>query len=357
MPIVRATPITETRNEAKTVSLYGFDSISLTPSLILNLGLRYDHFETKVSPGQAATATETFTIGRTDNLFNWQAGLVFKPTANTSLYASYATAATPPNRMLGEGQESNSLGTTNTPEALALLDSLKVEKTTSYEVGAKAHLFGGRLALTLAAFQTDTDNARATGPNDTIEFIGKRRIRGIEVSFNGKVTEWLTVFGGYTHLDPRILDGGYTALTAAAVGAQPAQRVLVPSVNTGRMATQTARDSFTLWADLKPFKGLSIGGGAFHTSKQYGGYADNRTATQDAAGVVTVNPATKILSRAIPGYWRFDARIGYAVAPNVELSVNVQNLTDQVYFSQAYTSHYASIAPGRSAFATIGLKF
>lgn len=356
-PIVRGLPIQETKNEAKTVSVYGFDSITLMPSLILNLGLRYDHFKSEVTPGQAATATSTFTIGRTDDLLNWQAGLVFKPTANTSLYASYATAATPPNSLLGEGQEPNSLGTANTPAALALLDSLEVEKTRSYEVGAKADLFEGQLALTLAAFQTDTDNARATGPDNTIEFIGKRRIRGVEFSFNGNVTKWLTVFGGYTHLDPKIVDGGFTALTAPAVGAQAAKVVLVPSVNTGRMATQTAADSFTLWADLNPAEGFSIGGGAFYTSKQYGGYADNRTATQDAAGVVTVNPATKVLSRAIPGYWRFDARIGYTISPNLELSVNVQNLTDKVYFSQAYTSHYAAIAPGRSAFATIGVKF
>ncbi|RYY28372.1 MAG: TonB-dependent receptor [Sphingomonadales bacterium] len=361
-PIVRTLLAEETQNEASTVGIYGFDSITLLPSLILNLGARFDRFTSKVTPGltyaQAlANTTPTFTLERSDELFNWQAGLVFKPTRNTSLYASYATAATPPNALLGEGQEGNALGTTNTPAALALLDSLKVEKTKSYEVGAKADLFDNQLALTLAAFQTDTDNARVTGPNNTVEFIGKRRIRGIEFSFNGNVTSWLTVFGGYTYLDPKIVDGGFTALTAAAVGAQAAKTVLVPSVNTGRMATQTAKNSFTLWADIKPLQGLSFGGGAFYTSKQYGGYADNRTATQTAAGVVTVNPATKILSRTIPEYWRFDARIGYTISPNVDLSVNVQNLTDKVYFSQAYTSHYAAIAPGRSAFATIGFKF
>ncbi|MES2987319.1 MAG: TonB-dependent receptor, partial [Pseudomonadota bacterium] len=311
----------------------------------------------KVTPGQAATATSTFTLERTDRLFNWQAGLVFKPTRNTSLYASYATAATPPNALLGEGQEANGLGTVNTPAALALLDSLKVEKTRSYEVGAKADLFGNNLALTLAAFQTDTDNARVIGPNNTAEFIGKRRIRGIEFSFNGNVTNWLTVFGGYTHLDPKVIDGGFSTLAVAANGAAAAKTVQVVSVNSGRQATQTARDSFTLWADAKPIAGLSIGGGAFYTSKQFGGYADNRSASQTTAGVVTINPATKILSRSIPAYWRFDARIGYTISPNVELSVNVQNLTDKVYFSQAYTSHYAAIAPGRSAFASIGVKF
>lgn len=365
-PIVKGAHSAETQNEANTVSAYAFDSIALLPSLILNLGLRYDHFTSKVTPGLAAGATQTFTLERTDDLFNWQAGLVFKPTKNTSLYASYATAATPPNSLLGEGQEPNSLGTTNTTAALQLLDSLKVEKTKSYEVGAKASIFDEQLALSVAAFQTDTDNARATGPDNTVQFIGKRRIRGVELNFNGNVTKWLSIFGGYTYLDPKIVDGGYTALTAPAITQtvggvtttiQAAKVVLVPSVNTGRQATQTAKNSFTLWADLKPVTGFSIGGGAFYSGRQFGGYQDNRSATQNAAGVVTVNPATKVLSRTIPGYWRFDARIAYKVNEHVDLSVNVNNITNETYFTQVYSSHYASIAPGRSAFGTIGIKF
>jgi catecholate siderophore receptor len=353
-PIVRGSGLAETQNDANTAGLYAFDSITLTPQLILNLGVRYDHFESKVTPAFLAGAQSSFSLSREDDLFNWQAGLVFKPTATTSVYASYATSATPPNSLLGEGQEGNALGTANNQ---ALVDSLSVEKTKSYEVGAKASLFGEQLALGLAAFQTETDNARVTGPDNQPQFIGKRRIRGIEFSFNGNVTPWLTVFGGYTHLDPEIVDGGFTALTAPAVGARPAQVVLVPSVNTGRQATQTARDSFTLWAELKPTSRFSVGGGAFYTSRVYGGYQDNRSATQTAAGVVTVNPATKVLIRSVPEYWRFDARLGYAVTDNIQLSVNVQNVTDETYFTQAYTSHYATIAPGRSAFATLGVKF
>jgi catecholate siderophore receptor len=171
------------------------------------------------------------------------------------------------------------------------------------------------------------------------------------------------VFGGYTHLDPKIVNGGYTVLTAPEIRGpgdvlvQGAKPVLVPSVNTGRQATQTARDSFTLWADFKPTSRLSFGGGAFYTSRVFGGYQDNRSATQTAAGVVTVNPATKVISRTVPEYWRFDARLGYKLTDNINLSVNVNNITDETYFTQAYTSHYATIAPGRSAFATIGFKF
>jgi catecholate siderophore receptor len=91
--------------------------------------------------------------------------------------------------------------------------------------------------------------------------------------------------------------------------------------------------------------------------RQFGGYADNRAATQTAGGVVTVTPATKVLYRMIPSCWRFDARASYKLTNNILLSVNAQNLTDKVYFNQVYTSHYASIATGRTVFGSVEFKF
>jgi catecholate siderophore receptor len=356
-PMVRNLPIAETQNNARTKSLYAFDSITLTPQLIVNLGARYDIFSSKVTPGQPITATETFSLSRKDELFNYQAGLVFKPTVNTSLYASYSTAATPPNSLLGEGQESNALGTTNTPAAITLLNSLKVEKTRSYEIGAKANVFDEHLALAVAAFQTDTDNARVTGSNNTVEFVGKRRIRGAEFTASGKIFEGLTVFGGYTYLDAEIVDGGFSALTAPAVETQAAKTVLVQSVNTGRQATQTAKHSASLSTDWQIDRRFSIGGGAYYTSRVFGGYADNRSAVQNAAGVVTVNPATRVSLRSIPSYVRLDAHAAVKLTDSVDLAINVQNLTNKTYFTRAFTAHYATIAPGRSAFATLNLRF
>ncbi|VVT13197.1 TonB-dependent receptor [Sphingomonas sp. EC-HK361] len=355
--ISRNLTVAETQNDANTVGVYGFDSITLAEPLILNIGARYDRFHSRVRPGQPIAATSQIQYERTDELFNWQAGLVFKPTHDTSVYASYATAATPPNSLLGEGQEGNALPTTGGAANAALADSLKPEKTKSYEVGAKAALMGGRLNLGVAVFQTDTQNARVTGPDNVPQFIGKRRIRGVELTATGTILPGWTIFGGYTHLDPVITDGGFTALTAAAVGTQPAKTVQVVSVNTGRQAPQTARDSVSIWTNATLFDRLQIGGGAFYVSRVYGGYSDNRAATQNAAGVVTVTPATKLIERSIPGYWRFDARAGFDITKRVNLSVNVQNLTDKTYFSQAYTAHYATIAPGRSAFATLAVRY
>ncbi|WP_374524998.1 TonB-dependent receptor [Sphingopyxis sp.] len=358
-PITRAAPGAHTINNANTKALYAFDSISIGEHLIVNLGGRFDSFTSKVKlPLLNGTRPE---VRRKDDIFNYQAGLIFKPVSNVSLYASYATAATPPNSLLGEGQEQNGLGsvTAANPQAAAqaAADALRVERTKSMEAGAKADLFDSRLSLTAAVFQTQTKNARVTSDANTVQFIGERRIRGAELGFNGTILPNWTIFGGYTYLDAKIVDGGFTILTAPAVGSQKAQPVAVPSINTGKRFPQTAKHSFTLWTNVEPVKGLTLGGGAFYSSRVFGGYQDNRSATQDAQGNVTINPATRIIYRTVPSYWRFDARIGYAFNDKIDLSVNVNNLTNKTYFNQVYTSHYAAIAPGRSAIATLNFKY
>ncbi|WP_333951236.1 TonB-dependent receptor [Sphingomonas aerolata] len=330
-------------------------SITLIPALILNLGARYDRFESTITlPG--ATQTK---LTRVDNLFNWQAGLVFKPTPETSLYASYATAATPPNSLLGEGREDNAI-------TVAVLGLLKPQKTKSYEVGAKASLFAEKLQLGAAVFQTEISNARVLDDTNTASFIGETRIRGFEFNVSGTILPGWTVFGGFTHLDPKIIDGGFTTLTAPAITTtangvttvvQPARTTGVVSVNTGKQVPQTAKNSFTATTNIDVTKRLQIGGTALYMDEQIGGYADNRAARQTAAGVVTVTPATKVLTRSTPGYWRFDARASYKLTDMIDLSVNAQNLTNKTYFSQTYASHYATLAAGRTVFGTVNLRF
>ncbi|VVT01370.1 TonB-dependent receptor [Sphingomonas aurantiaca] len=354
-PIVKGAPSTETQNDANTKAVYAFDSITLLPALILNLGARYDRFESTITlPGAVQTK-----VNRVDNLFNWQAGLVFKPTSETSLYASYATAATPPNSLLGEGREDNAI-------TAATLNLLKPQKTKSYEVGAKASLFGEKLQLGAAVFQTDISNARVLDDTNTASFIGETRIRGVEFNVSGTILPGWTVFGGFTHLDPKIIDGGFTALTVLAFSElvngvatvrQPAKTAQVVSVNTGKQVPQTARNSFTATTNIDVTKRLQIGGTALYMDEQIGGYADNRTATQTAAGVVSVNAATKILTRSIPDYWRFDARASYKLTDTIDLSVNAQNVTNKTYFTQTFTNHYAAIAAGRTVFGTVNLRF
>lgn len=341
-PIVRSLSKTFTLSKTTTKAASFFDTITLSDALLINLGGRFDRYETSVSPGLAVTATTDRTYyERTDDLWTYQAGIVFKPAANGSIYASTSTSATPPGSFLANGSEGNALNTTSQ----ALTDALKVEKTKSYEIGTKWNLFNESLALTLAAFRTETKNARATNDAGTVAFIGERLIKGIELGYNGNITPEWNVFGGYTYMDSEIVDGGFTATTLGTT------TLYAPSVNTGKQFPNTPKHSFTAFTNYKVTPAFTLGGGAIYMSKVYGGYSDTRAVSNGAVVI------SKELARMVPSYWRFDANASYAFSEAVNLQVNVNNALNKRYYDKAYSAHYANQAAGRTAIATLNIKY
>jgi catecholate siderophore receptor len=342
--IQRSLPQTWTITDTSTKAASFFDTVTFTDWLLLNIGGRYDHYKTTVSPGIAVTAapsTARTEFGREDDLWTYQAGLIVKPTPNTSVYVSTSSSATPPGSFLAQGSEGNAIATTTQ----AATDALKVEKTKSYEVGAKANLFDGNLSLTGALFKTDTSNARTTVENGLVAFIGKRKIKGVEVGFNGNITPEWNIFGGYTYMDSKISDGGITTTTVNGVA------YFAPSVNTGKQFPNTPKHSFTTFTNYKITPKFTLGGGAIYMAKVYGGYSDTRTVTN---GVLSI---TKPLARMVPSYWRFDANASYQLTDKIGLQLNVNNLTDKRYYDKAYAAHYANQAAGRTVLGTINLRY
>ena len=345
--IVRSQPKTWTLSKANSWGVSFFDTITITDQLLLNVGGRYDHYKTGTSPALALTATTDRTwIERTDNLWNYQAGLIFKPTPDSSIYISTSSAATPPGSYLGNGNESNGL-TAGRGEVLASVDDLKIEKTKSYEIGTKWNLFGGNLALTAAAFQTETKNARTTTENSVVAFIGKRRIRGVELGFNGNITPEWNVFGGYTYMDAIITDGGITTTRISGVD------YYSPNVNTGKRFPNTPKHSFTAFTNYQVTPQFTIGGGVIHMSKVYGGYQDKGSRTV-SNGVVVVPPT---LARMVPGYWRFDANASFKINDAIQLQANVLNVGNKLYYDKAFAAHYANQAAGRTGLLTLNVRY
>lgn len=346
--IQKSLPQTRTITETTTKAASLFDTITISDALLINLGGRFDRYETTVSPGLAATSTAGRTyITRKDDLWTYQAGIIFKPTPDGSIYISTSTAATPPGSFLAQGSEGNALNTTSQ----AITDALKVERTKSYEIGTKWNLFNDSLFLTLAAFRTDTTNARTTGENATVVFVGERRIQGIEVGYNGNITPEWNVFGGYTYMDSEVRDGGITTTTAVDTATGRTVTAFAPAATTGKQFPNTPKHSFTAFTNYKVTPALTLGGGAIYMSKNYGGYSDTRIITNGAVVI------TKSLARVAPAYWRFDANASYAFSDAIQLQVNVNNLTNKRYYDKPYASHFASQAPGRTALLTLNVKY
>ena len=89
-----ATPVRSadaTLTDVTTRSLYLNDTITFNPQWQLNLGARLDDY----SVSRTTTEAGADTLSRDDTMFNWNAGVVWKPRDNGSIYLSYATSTNP----------------------------------------------------------------------------------------------------------------------------------------------------------------------------------------------------------------------------------------------------------------------
>ena len=319
--IAHALGYTDTTTDV--VGLYVFDTIAFNPQWSLNVGLRYDDYSTK-QKGLTATASTTapfYTLAiptplaRQDDFLNYQLGLVYKPVEEGTFYISTGTSTNPS----GEGSgESSTLS--------AALQILAPEENTSYEAGVKWQLFDHALLATAAVFRTEKTNARVTDALGGTSSIGDQEVNGVELSLSGQITPDWFVFGGYTHLESELTDNGFQI-----IGGVP-----VPSAANGKQFPNTPKDSFSAWTNYSLTDALTIGGGASYMSDRY---AD------------TTNRIS------IPSYWRYDAVVTYTFSDNLDVQLNLNNISDERYVTNPYTSHMAQIAAGRSALLTLNVKY
>nr|WP_322999881.1 TonB-dependent siderophore receptor [Castellaniella sp.] len=313
-----------TYSRTQTKSIYGFDTIEFNEQWQTTLGLRVDDYTTRMDPYDSALKTQGPRIERHDTLFNYQLGLVYKPASNGSIYASFGTSSTPAGATLSEGSETQGLTPGRGGVGLNA-DDMAPEKNRTMELGTKWDFLDGRLGLTAAIFRVETTNARITQADGDYAMAGKKHVDGFELGLSGSITPQWQVYGGYTYLKSRIDENG----NYVSNGRSSAE-------DEGNAFPNTPEHSFSLWNTYAFTPQLTAGVGAYYVSKQYG------------------NTANTI---SIPSYWRFDAMAGYKFSKTVDLQINVNNLFNKTYYDKAYASHYASIAPGRSAVATVNLHF
>lgn len=307
-----------TDTQSDTYALYVFDTLELSEQWLVNMGLRYDHFETGYKTYNNAGRT-TAKGDDTSEFVTGQFGVVYKPAENGSIYASYATSATPPGNTLGEGQEGNPLGGTPDRSGNLLSSDLEPETTKNYEIGTKWDLLNDRLSLTADIFRTEKENARVQVDTTSYENAGKTRVQGVELSASGKLTDKWQVFAGYAYMDSEQVDGG------------PLGRA-----NDGNELPNTPKNSASLWTTYQVTPKLTLGGGAFYVDDVFGSVAN---------------------TTMVDSYVRYDAMAAYKLTKNVDLQLNVQNLTNETYYDKAFSTHFANQAAGRTALLSTNFHF
>jgi catecholate siderophore receptor len=308
-------------NDTDTIGLYAFDQISFGDKLMLNLGLRWDDYSVEAVNASGTVAAPVYTPFKGDwDFVNYQVGLVYKPTANSSLYASYATSSTPPTISAGDQNTGSGIGTGNL--ATEVLDP---EETESFEIGAKANLFDDHLAISGAAFWLTRKDAQIQIEPGVYAQAGEAEVRGIELGISGNITPKWQVFGGYTWMESELTKGAYN------------------SANIGDPLANTPEHTASLFTTYRLMPRLSVGGGLYYVAKSYGG-------NQGGAGGGT----NRVFA---PDYTRVDLFASYDISERASLQLNVQNAGDEAYIIRTNGVHHADVAPARSASLTLNLRY
>jgi catecholate siderophore receptor len=242
-------------------------------------------------------------FARTDEKVSPRIGLILKPRENISIYGSYSQSFLP--------RSGDQFLTMTATQA-----NLAPEKFTNYEIGAKWDIrpdLGGTVAL----FQLDRTNATTPDPNNVTATIniGETRTRGIELALTGRILPGWQTSAAYTYQDAKLKGNDFVRLA------------------------QVPEHQVALWNryDFSPVVGFGLG--VIHQSSQF-------------AAIRTAANTTRL-----PGFTRVDAALYFKPSERFDLQLNVENLFDATYFSDAHNNNNISTGAPINARLTARVKF
>ena len=293
---------------ARSIAGYVSDTAEIFPGIKLVGGVRYDVYDAKIGNSinvlNAAGNTTAAYSEQTIYYTSYRGGAIWQPTNEYSFYGSYSTSFNPSLEQL--------TATTGTTAPLP------PEENRAMEIGAKADFFRGNLSVNGALFQIDKYNARSQGVvAGSFDATGQIRVQGARVGTSGRLWDDLQIFGGYTYLDARIVNG--------------------IAVNTaGDIPLNTPNHSASIWATYTFLQNWEAGGGVFYVGQRY---VNNNTVQ-------------------VPEYFRFDLTAAYK-AETFDIRLNVFNVFDTMYYDSLIASDGGRAVPGsgRTAMLTLTKRF
>ena len=234
---------------------------------------------------------------RSDEEVSPRAGLIFKPQENISLYVSYSESFLP-----RSGEQFKSLSSSS-----ARLDPDVFEST---EVGVKWDI-RDNLSFTISYFDSEqTQAVRDSDTGENSEIVGLQ-VDGIELELKGQVSDKLYLALGYSDLDGETGKGG-----------EPRE---IPE--------QTA----SLWATYEVNEQFGLGLGITHQGES--------NIKNDKPGLI------------LPDYTRVDFAAYYDLADDLSIQLNIENLTDELYFPHSHSTHQASVGEPLNARVSLRKRF
>jgi iron complex outermembrane receptor protein len=296
-------PQTNRLDEQTAWGIYVQDQIRLTERLQVRLGGRYDDY-TADTLNRANGSRTSFS----DTKFSPQAGIVFEAADELTLYAAY-----------GQGFRPNS-GADFAGRPFA------PEQSESAEIGAKFTLLNGALTGTAAAFSMTKTNVLTADPvNSGFSIaIGEAESQGFEFDLTGDLPGEIELLASYAYVDARVSKNALDVNFAGLIRAGD-RLINVPEHSLSLMASK----DFEVAG-----RELELGAALQHVGDRLGETAS---------------------TFELPSYTTLRVFGDYEVSEAVEIAVEINNVTDEEFYTNSF--HRLWVAPGAPRNATVTLRY
>lgn len=285
------------------------DEIALNENWIVVLGARYDRFEIDVVDqiqinNGAADGNNGF-LGNTDNEVSPRVGVIYKPMANLSFYASVSESFLP-----RSGDQFLTLSLNSA--------ALEAETFENREVGMKWDVTSG-LSLTAAVFEIERENGTAVDPNDPERsLLTGTETRGFELQLMGEVMDGWYINAGYSYLDANQLGN------------------IEDGELRNRTLSQVPENMLSVWNRFVIDEKWGAGLGITYQDEQY----------------------TSLSNRVkLPKFTRVDAAVFYTLNDQTKIQLNIENLFDKEYFPAAHNDNNLTTGEPINARLSVNYQF
>ena len=277
-------------------SFYLQGDIDFSDNWKMIIGGRLDNFDITVTDVKKAQDQS-----RKDDMFSPRFGVIYKPVDNMSLYVSYSESFLP-----RSGEQYKKLDASG-----AALDP-DVFKNT--EIGYKYDI-NDALTFTAAIFDSESTRAEKDNVSGETNEIRGLEVEGVEIELSGDIDDQNNLTFGYTSLD------GVTSKGTKQPRELPDQML-------------------SLWYSYQANETFGFGLGVTHQGESF---------IKD-----TSNGST---GPALPDYTRVDFALFINASDNDVIRINIENLTDELYFPHSHSTHQASVGESLNARVSYTRRF
>ena len=187
---------------------------------------------------------------------------------------------------------------------------------TNLEAGLKWDFRPG-LSFTAAVFEIEQESPVVSDTDASTFDVIKTTIEGFETQLQGQLTDAWYISAGYSYLDGET-DAG------------------------NEIPRELPENMASIWGAYQITDKFGVGLGAT--------YQDESFITDFDIGSTGPHPT-------LPAYTRFDAAAYYDISDDFRIQLNVENLTDELYFPNAHSTHQATVGAPLNAKITLSGRF